>query len=181
MQRVAELLRAGKRHVGRRLGFVESGGRRVAHSRQSPLLIVVLPHMANVDPMLEIFRRSFSSQFAIAAARSAGFRQVEHEGVDEAFGRRLAALKAIQGPSPPGVVVTTFQALLQPVPSQSKIRGHSRGCARRRDFRSTRCSFGWSRTAGNGATPSSLAGEYSVRGGILDLFPIDAEVPISNT
>jgi transcription-repair coupling factor (superfamily II helicase) len=99
------------------------------------------------------------------------------DGLDEIAGQRLRLLEQLRGPTPPRLVLSTFQALLQPVPDPERL---SRG---RRTVR-----------AGAAVDPDELAawlvahgyrpadavefpGEFSRRGGILDAFPPDAEAP----
>lgn len=98
--------------------------------------------------------------------------------VDEVAGQRLRALKQLEGDAPPRFVLTTVHALMQPVPDRRQL------AQRRRMLK-----------VGETIAPESLAqwlvehgfhpsdaveqpGEFSRRGGILDLFPLDAESPL---
>ncbi len=97
--------------------------------------------------------------------------------VDEVAGQRLRLLKQLESPEPPRLVLTTLQALLQPVPDRKQLE------LNRRVLR-----------AGEAVDPEELAawlvdhgyqhgeavelpGEFSRRGGILDVFSPDAEAP----
>jgi transcription-repair coupling factor (superfamily II helicase) len=97
---------------------------------------------------------------------------------DEIYGQRLRLLKSLLVDPPPTVVVTSIQALLQPVPSPESIARHSR-----------RLQVGevvpldellrWLVDQGfNRRDAVELPGEISVRGGILDVFPPDLPAPI---
>src|SRR5262245_54891627 len=46
--------------------------------------------------------------------------------VDEIYGQRLQLLKLLASDAPPKLIVTSIQALLQPVPSRGWIERHSR-------------------------------------------------------
>src|SRR5581483_11123028 len=97
--------------------------------------------------------------------------------VDETGGQRLRVLRQLEDDPPPRVVLTTVQALLQPVPDREQL------ARRRRRLR-----------VGQEVPPEELVawlieqgfqrmeavevpGEFSQRGGILDVFAPDAEAP----
>jgi transcription-repair coupling factor (superfamily II helicase) len=96
---------------------------------------------------------------------------------DEIGGQRLRVLRQLDDEPPPRVLLTTVQALLQPVPNREQL------AQRRRRLR-----------VGQEVPPEELvawlieqgfqrmeaveiAGEFSQRGGILDVFSPDAEAP----
>jgi transcription-repair coupling factor (superfamily II helicase) len=107
--------------------------------------------------------------------------------VDEVAGQRLRVLKQLDrdalagaagsGHAPPRLVLTTIQALIQPVPDRDQL-------ARRRkvlrvgnrvaleELTSWLVHQGFQRMEA-----VELPGEFSLRGGILDVFSADAEVP----
>src|SRR5262249_51299323 len=95
----------------------------------------------------------------------------------EAFGRRLAICKSIESDDPPRVILTTMTALLQPAPSRERIASNSRrlrvgSACPREELITWLLKHGWQRR-----DAVETAGEFSVRGGIIDLFPIDARDP----
>jgi transcription-repair coupling factor (superfamily II helicase) len=96
---------------------------------------------------------------------------------DEIASQRLRILKQLEGGQPPRLVLATIHALLQPVPDRAQL------AANRRTL-----------TPGEVCDPEELAtwlvahgykpteavevpGEFSRRGGILDVFSADAEAP----
>jgi transcription-repair coupling factor (superfamily II helicase) len=97
--------------------------------------------------------------------------------VDELATQRLRLLKQLQGPTPPRFVVTTIQALIQPVPDRAQLEQGRRvlrvGEQTDIDELST-----WLVESGYQRTDAvELPGEFSRRGGILDIFPPDADAP----
>src|SRR5439155_7884082 len=92
---------------------------------------------------------------------------------DEVFGRRLRVVKRLAGAVPPRFVVAPFQALLQPVPTPEVLARTSR-VVRVGDTIAVEALTAW--LAGLGMTRVEVvevAGEFSLRGGILDGFPPD--------
>lgn len=96
---------------------------------------------------------------------------------DDTGGSRLRLLRKLDGDTPPRLILTTMPALLQPVPTREQL------AQRRRIVR-----------AGQTIAPEELvkwlvsrdfqrmnavevAGEFSQRGGIIDVFSPDAEAP----
>jgi transcription-repair coupling factor (superfamily II helicase) len=97
---------------------------------------------------------------------------------DEVFGRRLRTLRALRSETPPRVVVTTIQALLQPVPRAEVL---DRGVRKVKVGQTIALEelTGWLVDRGlTRAEVVEVAGEFSLRGGILDVFPLDASEPI---
>jgi transcription-repair coupling factor (superfamily II helicase) len=97
---------------------------------------------------------------------------------DEVFGRRIRVAKAMASESPPRYVVAPFQALLQPLPRPELVLRGSR-TIRVGDTVAIEELTDW--LVGKGMTRVDVvevAGEFSMRGGILDLFPPDATEPV---
>jgi transcription-repair coupling factor (superfamily II helicase) len=97
--------------------------------------------------------------------------------VDEVAGQRLRILKQLETTAPPRYLVATIQALIQPVPNRAQLAEN------RRTLRTTEQLdpdelAGWLVEHGFRRTEAvELPGEFSRRGGILDVFSIDAEAP----
>src|SRR5207244_6669498 len=99
------------------------------------------------------------------------------EGVDEIAGQRLRVLKILAGADPPRFLLTTIQALLQPVPDQAQLAARRR-LLRRGESVNLEDLTAWLVEHHFRRTEIvSLPGEFSRRGGILDLFSPDAEAP----
>jgi len=96
---------------------------------------------------------------------------------DEAFGRRLRVVKRLRGNLPPKVVVAPLQALMQPVPTAEALAETSR-TVRVGDTAPVEELAAWLSAHGLArAEVVEVAGEWSLRGGILDVFPPDATEP----
>ncbi len=148
--------------------------------RSSSTLFVVVPHAHQVEPLVEdLFSMTPGRALVFPALEEAGRQGATRSMLNrESYGRRLQALEAIGSDSPPRIVVTTIAAILQPLPSQEKIARHSRRLAvgDRIDLDELTgwlVARGWRRREA-----VELSGEFSIRGGIVDLFPLDAEHPV---
>ncbi|MDP6556533.1 MAG: transcription-repair coupling factor [Pirellulaceae bacterium] len=98
---------------------------------------------------------------------------------DETYGDRLRTLKQLAG-NPVGkrLVVTSIQSLLQPAPSRKQIESHSK-LLRCRDRIDLEAFPRWLAEQRFHATSAvELPGEFSVRGGILDVFAPDWDGPV---
>jgi transcription-repair coupling factor (superfamily II helicase) len=138
-------------------------------------LVVVIAHPRDVDGWAE------------EVASFAGLRPVvfpawdalpdENIVIDEVAGQRLRVLKQLAGAVPPRYLLTTVQALIQPVPGQAQMQEH-RKVLRRGDFIEPDALARWLVDQGFRRTEAvELPGEFSRRGGIVDVFSPDAEAP----
>jgi transcription-repair coupling factor (superfamily II helicase) len=138
-------------------------------------LLVVIAHPRDLDAWADDLH-SFSG------TRPAVFPAWDHlpdedTVADEVAGQRLRLLKALEHDSPPRYVLTTIQALIQPVPDRAQLsqgkRVLSAGAAVDLDELS-----GWLLDHGyRRADAVELPGEFSRRGGIFDVYSPDAEAP----
>jgi transcription-repair coupling factor (superfamily II helicase) len=97
--------------------------------------------------------------------------------IDEVAGQRLRLLKQMEGDEQPRVVLTTFQALIQPVPDRAQL-AHNRRILEPGQTIDLDEWAGWLVEHGYQATEAvELPGEFSRRGGILDIYPPDADAP----
>jgi transcription-repair coupling factor (superfamily II helicase) len=139
-------------------------------------LVVVWPHMDDLD--------DFCDDLALfTAVQPERFPPWERESpeviaYDETYGERLRLLKLLCGPRPPQLVVTSIQSLLQPVPSREKLARHTRRL-RRGDTLDVSELLAWLVQHGfHGTSAVELPGEFSPRGGILDVFAPDWYDPV---
>ncbi len=96
---------------------------------------------------------------------------------DETAGQRLRILKQLDAGQPPRLVLTTMQALLQPVPERTRL-AEARRVLRVGDQVDPDDLAAWLVEHGYRRTDAvELPGEFGRRGGILDAFPPDAEAP----
>src|SRR5207249_3160955 len=98
-------------------------------------------------------------------------------GADEVAGQRLRLLKQLGGDAPPRHVLTTVQALMQPVPARDALAA-GRRVVRSGDTVDPDELAAWLVAHGYRATEEvEVPGDFSRRGGILDAFPPDADAP----
>jgi transcription-repair coupling factor (superfamily II helicase) len=142
-------------------------------------LVVVVPHPSDVEPFAaDLGSMSDARPVVLPPLEDAGRADDSATLVArESYGRRLQVLKSLLGSAPPRIVVASIAALLQPLPSVQKVVRNSRRIARGEtldlaDLARWLVDQGWTR---RDAVDSP--GEFSVRGGVVDLFPVDAEFP----
>ena len=143
-------------------------------------LVVVLPHIRDLDSLcddLSLFTDARVEQFP-AWETDAGERVLN----DEIYGHRLRVLKSLTSRDSTNrtarIIVTAIQSLMQPVPSEATLLAATRRIAVG-DTLDTVELTRWLASEGCVSTSAvEMAGEFSLRGGILDLFPPDAEHPI---
>ncbi|MGL4549549.1 MAG: transcription-repair coupling factor, partial [Gemmataceae bacterium] len=98
------------------------------------------------------------------------------DGLDDISGRRLRLVKQLAS-DPPRVVLTTFQALIQPVPKREELARNLRR-VRAGDTVDPDDLARWLAERGYRPTEAvEAAGEFSRRGGIFDVFAPDDEAP----
>ncbi len=97
---------------------------------------------------------------------------------DPPFGRRLESLKKFVAGQPPEVLVTSIEALMQPVPNADQLREYTR-LLKVDDELDLDQWAGWLLERGfQRTTAIELPGEFAIHGGILDLFPTDSSLPL---
>lgn len=151
-----------------------------ALAQQAPQgLVVVCPHAGDLD--------GFAGDFALFSERELWeFPAFESPGAkrlveDEIFGRRLEVLKTLRSGNKQQsgwVLVTSIQSLLQPVVTPDILAAHTRKLTLGQQIDLEELlpwlvKFGFHRTSA-----VELPGEFSVRGGILDLFAPDWINPV---
>jgi transcription-repair coupling factor (superfamily II helicase) len=138
-------------------------------------VLIVMAHSGDLEP----FALDLQSFSGIKPARFTGWEGWPPEKglLDSVPGERLRLLQQLRH-EPPRIILTTFTALMQPVPSQQELQNRSRTL-----------------TAGKMCDPEELLtwlveqgfkrvdavempGEFSKRGGIVDLYSCDASHPI---
>src|SRR4051794_14270156 len=136
-------------------------------------LLIVLAHVGDVDD----FRDDVATFAGVAPDVFPAWDRPprgESGAGDEVSGRRLRVLKRLEGPQPPRFVVAPLQALLQPVPTPGVLAEASRPLGVG-DPGPVGGLAAW--VGGRGLGPvevGEVPGEFSLRGGILDVFAPDA-------
>jgi transcription-repair coupling factor (superfamily II helicase) len=145
-------------------------------------LIVVLPHLGEVDALADDLALFTDAPVArLPAWESDSRERVLH---DDIFGERTRLLKRLADDDErkanrlPAVVVTSIQALLQPVASREELAGATRRIAVGERVDTDELTHWLAERGCHGTTAVELPGEFSLRGGILDVFPPDALNPV---
>jgi transcription-repair coupling factor (superfamily II helicase) len=140
-------------------------------------LVLVCPQLADAETWREDFALYSSRPNHLFPAWEN--QPSEHVTLDEVFGDRLRMLKLLlHAPPHSSLIVASIHALLQPVPARETIANSSR-LLRRGDSIDGDELLRW--LAASHFHPTSaveLPGEFSHRGGIIDIFAPDWEQPV---
>jgi transcription-repair coupling factor (superfamily II helicase) len=145
-------------------------------SRRPGTLLVVLPRPSEVDD----FAADVMGFLGVAPDVFPAWESLPQEsGVrDPIYGGRLRLLRRLGSDEPPRVIVTSISALLQPVPPRAERVAGTR-IVRVGETLEIDGLLRWLVEQGFERVPAiEIAGEFCMHGGILDLFPADAEDPI---
>ncbi|HEV2970119.1 MAG TPA: transcription-repair coupling factor [Pirellulales bacterium] len=141
------------------------------------LLVVVCPRPADIDTLyddLALFTTTLTERLPAWETAAA-----EHAIDDQIHGDRLRVLKLLAGDSAerPRLLVTSIQSLLQPVPSRKLLAAQTRRITVGESVTVAEL-LGWFTASGFQNTPAvQLPGEFSLRGGIVDVFAPDWDEP----
>ncbi len=145
------------------------------NSSHAPL-VVVLPQVGELDGFcdeLALFTSAAPRMFPAWETTSG-----ESAPLDDLYGERLSLILALAAGEMPPLIVTGIQALMQPVPDLERIAAE-RQTLRAGDRQDLDELLRWLTENGLQRTNAvELPGEFSSRGGIVDIFPLDAEMPI---
>lgn len=146
-------------------------------SRAPETVLVVLPRISDVDDFAaDLFSLMGNKSVTVFPAWES--LPKEQSVSDAIFGARLRVLRELEGSGPPKVVVAPFPALLQPVPAQS-LRHAGTRTLRVGDDLAVDPFLHWLVERGFERVPAlEMPGEFSLHGGILDIFPPEAVDPI---
>jgi transcription-repair coupling factor (superfamily II helicase) len=96
---------------------------------------------------------------------------------DEIGGQRLRLLRQLEGDTPPRLLLTTMQALIQPVPDRAQLAGQRKKLRAGQEI-AIEALTAWLVEHGFQRMEAvEIPGEFSRRGGILDVYASDAEAP----
>ncbi|MCX5649761.1 MAG: transcription-repair coupling factor [Planctomycetota bacterium] len=143
-------------------------------------LLYVVAHVDSVDGVRDDWRLFSTYDPPVFPAWEA--LPTENDVSDEILADRLRVLKALAAAragrgDPPRVLVTTIQALMQPVPSPSHLADNTLELEVGREYRPDEVRR-W--LVERGFRPAELVlepGQFAVRGGILDVFPPTSSSP----
>jgi transcription-repair coupling factor (superfamily II helicase) len=180
--------KADKAHEKRRKKDAAAGGNGVGYgdddSRAGPVLLVVLPRISEVDDFAVDLAGFLGRDPEILPAWESVPKT--QQATDPVFTGRMRLLrqfaaipeqpeqttaKDLESAAPRHVVVTSFPALLQPVPSREQVAASTRTLTVGETIEPEQLvrwlvERGFARVAA-----IELPGEFSMHGGILDLFP----------
>jgi transcription-repair coupling factor (superfamily II helicase) len=145
-------------------------------SRTAGTLLIVLPRPSEVDD----FAADVLGFLGVAPDIFPAWESLPQEsGVrDPIYGGRLRVLRRLGSSDPPRVVVTSMAALLQPVPPRADRVAGTR-IVRVGETLDIDGLLRWLVEQGfEHVSAIEIPGEFCMHGGILDLFPADAEDPI---
>ncbi|NOY41456.1 MAG: transcription-repair coupling factor [Planctomycetes bacterium] len=143
-------------------------------------LVVVLPHARDIDAFcddLALFTEVPVLQLP-AWESDAGERVLQ----DEIYGQRLRVLKGLAEQrstgSQPKIIVTAIQSLMQPVPSHDDMKAATQTISVGSVLDQQAITRWLAEQGCESTTAIEQPGEFSLRGGILDVFSPDAEHPV---
>jgi transcription-repair coupling factor (superfamily II helicase) len=143
--------------------------------RAPATLLVVLAHPRDLEDWASDIRSFGGIDASIFPAWDA--LPTADTVIDEIGGQRLRILRQLDGGRPPRVLLATMQALLQPVPDRAQL-GKQRRRLRVGQTVPMEDVVAWLVAQGLQRMEAvEIPGEFSSRGGILDVFSPDAEAP----
>jgi len=140
------------------------------------VLVVVASQIDKADNLIDdlaLFTRLTPQRFS--AWESLPDERVIH---DEVFGDRVRVLKSLQDDDPPKLVVTSIQSLLQPVPDPESLARQTRVLRCGEEVVVEELAEWLVRNGFHNTSAVELPGEFSVRGGIVDIFAPDWYDPV---
>jgi len=147
-----------------------------ALARHFPRIVLVTPDVKLQDDLYDDLGTFYSGSVARLPTCSTGIGQTVV--VDQEYGDRLRLLKQLSSGEQPGIVVAAVQGVLQTVPSRAAVSSHSRQLKVGDRIDVTEFPQ-WLKAHGfHQTTAVELAGEFSLRGGIVDLFAPDWLLPV---
>jgi transcription-repair coupling factor (superfamily II helicase) len=139
-------------------------------------LLIVLAHVGDVDEFADDLATFAGAAPEVLPAWDKLPREVGPG--DEVFGRRVRLARRLAGEAPPRLVVAPIQALMQPVP-RAEVLDRATRTLRVGDVAPVEDLVAWLLEHGlTRAEVAELPGEFSSRGGILDVFAPDATEPL---
>lgn len=141
-------------------------------------VLAVLPRLAGIDDFIADLR-AFLGEEALAPVNVPAWESPPREvrSTDPILARRLLLLEQLESESPPQLLVAPVAALMQPVPPKSFREGASR-TIRVGDELDPEDLMRWLQDRSfERVTAIDRPGEFSMHGGILDLWPADAADP----
>lgn len=137
-------------------------------------LVVVTPTVEAVDELLDELPL-FTSRRAIRLPTLEAATSTDDAAMS---GERLRALKALAGAEPPELLIASIASLLQPCPSADVLRAQTRVLRVGEVLLADELGQWLVESGFHATTAVELPGEFSVRGGIVDVFAPDWSDPV---
>jgi transcription-repair coupling factor (superfamily II helicase) len=138
-------------------------------------LLIVIPFPRDVDSWIEDLATFAGARPVVFPAWDS--LPSDSTVLDEVAGQRLRVLRQLDTGTPPRYVLTTVQALMQPVPDRNQLAGH-RKSLRKGEAVDPDNLANWLVEHGfRRGEAVELPGEFSRRGGIFDVFSPDVDAP----
>lgn len=148
----------------------------IAQATSFDSLLVVVAEPKSTEPMaadLDLFTDQSIDIFPALDAASG-----RSALMDDAYGERLRLLKELASGEAPQFLVTSIHALQQPVPGTREVRDQTRIIRRHKQLDIEELSEWLVRHDYHHTTAVELPGEFSVRGGIVDIYATDWTDPV---
>lgn len=141
-------------------------------------VLIVLAHVGDVDDYRDDVVTFSGIPAEVFPAWEKGPSEPAARGGDEIHGRRVRVVKRLSGPTAPRLIVAPMQALMQPVPTPEALARGSR-TIRVGEEVPVETLTEWLVERGlSRVEVVEVPGEFSLRGGILDVFAPDAAEPV---
>ena len=139
-------------------------------------LVIVCPQSEDIDDFLDDL--ALFSPIKPETFPANGLHPIKDGVCDETFGDRLRLLKLLLGPQLPQLIVTSMASLLQPVADRARLARQTRSLHAGDEVDVGELAR-WLVESGLHSTSAvELPGEFSVRGGIVDIFAPDWYDPV---
>jgi transcription-repair coupling factor (superfamily II helicase) len=140
-----------------------------------PTLLIAIAHPGDLDAWAGDLRSFTGNQPVVLPALD--FLPGERPRLDAATGTRLRLIQQLTSPEPPRLVLTTIQALMQPVPARADLAARGRVLRTGEtldvdDLSAWLVEHGYKRV-----DAVEMPAEFSRRGGIFDVYSPDADAP----
>ena len=138
-------------------------------------VVVVNSQAGTIDDVMDDLRLfTERSLLAFSALEERANRLLQ----DDNYGERLRTLKSLLRGQEIGVIVTSIQALMQPVPERDRLANRSRWLSQGESLDADATAHWLTENGFHATSAVELPGEFSLRGGILDVFATDWDHPV---
>lgn len=147
-------------------------------------LVVVVPRSAMIDTLADDMRLFTSAEIDCFAPSEQSLSRKATSGItgDEIEGARLRTIKRLatldSASGTPAIIVTSIQALMQPVASREALAAATRTLSLGKTLDMEELSTWMTERGCHPTSAVELPGEFALRGGILDIYPPDSVAPV---